>query len=333
VKILPGYDGEFGKIKFFEISERLQLLGQKTLFSIPSSDLPASVLFKNHVLKGTDPVESTDENHFSYSQFDSNFKRLRQSYFSAKETILNDLNPKQQKAVKYNKGPLLIVAGPGTGKTRTLTHKVAYFIHDKRVLPEEILAVTFTNKAAQEMNDRLRLLLAEATVMPLVTTFHSLCYKILKDQNKNKDVLSGWTIIDDHDRKTIVLDAIKLIENKGDDISTDPQSFLDKIILAKQQILDPNDDLQMLVDQSEIKTFQRVYKSYQYLLSIQNLLDYEEIIFRVVRLFETDKEIRETYQNRFKSIFVDEYQDINYAQYRLIKILSSPVESGSDKDI
>ncbi len=105
-------------------------------------------------------MESTDENHFSYSQFDSNFKRLRQSHFSAKETILNDLNPKQQKAVKYNKGPLLIVAGPGTGKTRTLTHKVAYFIHDKRVLPEEILAVTFTNKAAQEMNDRLRLLLA-----------------------------------------------------------------------------------------------------------------------------------------------------------------------------
>lgn len=333
VKILPGYDGEFGKIKFFEISERLQLLGQKTLFSISLSDLSTSVSFKNHVLKGTDPVETTSENHFSYSQFDSNLKRLRQSYFSAKETILNDLNTEQQKAVKYNKGPLLIIAGPGTGKTRTLTYKVAYFIHDKRVLPEEILAVTFTNKAAQEMNDRLRLLLTEATAMPLVTTFHSLCYKILKDQNKHKDVSSGWTIIDDHDRKTIVLDAIKLIENKGDDIATDPQPFLDKIILAKQQILDPNDNLQMLVDQSEIETFQRVYKSYQHLLSIQNLLDYEELIFRVVRLFETDKEIRETYRNRFKSIFVDEYQDINYAQYRLIKILSSPGESGSDKDI
>ncbi|MDP6682581.1 MAG: UvrD-helicase domain-containing protein [Desulfobacterales bacterium] len=333
VKILPGYDGEFGKIKFFETSERLQLLGQKTLFSIPTSDLSTAVSFKNHLLKGTDPVETTAENHFLYSQFDSNFKRLRQSYFSAKETILNDLNPEQQKAIQYNKGPLLIIAGPGTGKTRTLTRKVAYLIHDKRVLPEEILAVTFTNKAAQEMNDRLRLLLTEATAMPLVTTFHSLCYTILKDQNKNKDVSSGGAIIDDHDRKTIVLDAIKLIENKGDDIFTDPLLFLDKIILAKQQILDPNDDLQMLVDQSEIETFQRVYKTYQHLLSIQKLFDYEELIFRVVRLFETDKETRKTYQNRFKSIFVDEYQDINYAQYRLIKMLSTPVESESDKNI
>jgi len=333
VTILPGYDGQFGKIKFFETSERVHLLGQKTLFSTTSSDLSTAASFKNNLMKKTDSVEPTTKNNFSYSQLDSNFNRLRQSYFPAKETVLNDLNPDQQKAVQYTKGPLLIIAGPGTGKTRTITHKVAHFIHAKRVLPEEILAVTFTNKAAQEMNDRLRLLLAETTAMPLVTTFHSLCYKILIDQDQKKAVSSDWTIVDDRDRKAIVLDAIKLIENKGDDVATDPRTVLDKIIIAKQQILYPGDDLRMLVDQSEIETFQRVYRTYQHLLSIQNLLDYEELIFRVIRLFDRNKAIRETYQNRFKSIFIDEYQDINYAQYRLVKILSSPGESGSDKDI
>ncbi|MFQ5483766.1 MAG: UvrD-helicase domain-containing protein [Desulfobacterales bacterium] len=333
VKILPGYDGQFGKIEFFETSERLQLLGQKKLFNTASSDLSTADLFKNQLLKRTDSVKTNAENRFSYSRPDPNLKRLRQSCFPATETVLNDLNPEQQKAVQYTKGPLLIIAGPGTGKTRTLTHKIAHFIHAKRVLPEEILAVTFTNKAAQEMNGRLRLLLAETTDMPLITTFHSLCYKILVDQDNKNSVSYGGTIVDDRDRKEIVLDAIKLIENNGNDIAADQQTYLDKIILAKQQLLNPGDDLRMIVEQSEIDMFQRIYRAYQHLLLIQNLLDYEELIFRVIRLFERNKEMRETCQNRFKSIFIDEFQDINYAQYRLIKILSSPAKTGSDKDI
>ncbi len=309
IEISPGYDGEFGRVKIFSEDERDSLTGQKQLFvmqgaKIPKLKRPASVSMKGRlrVETGKNKEKTGKEN----------------------KNLLEGLNREQRMVVKHKGGPLLIVAGPGTGKTHTITHRIAYLIKERSVLPESILAVTFTNKAAIEMRDRLKRLIGAGRTIPLARTFHSLCLKILQEQEDRQN----YTVIDDEDRKFLISEAIKQGAKPGYPVSITRQYAIDAIISAKQQILEPDDNFETVIDKSKIKVFKEVYQTYQNILSAQCLYDYEDLIFRVVKCLESSRQLRRTYQDRFKYIFVDEYQDLNQGQYRIVKALAPP-----DKDI
>ncbi|MCG2830908.1 MAG: UvrD-helicase domain-containing protein [Desulfobacteraceae bacterium] len=301
VTVFPGYDGEYGKVKVFRQGEKEKLLGQKQLFVFPVSSAPANTT-----------VELP-----RHQKFCNIPKNPDQTKYSTQEKILDQLNKNQFKAVKHKKGPLLIVAGPGTGKTLTLTHRIAYIITERKVSIENILAVTFTNKAAQEMRDRLLLLMDGTKQLPEVTTFHSFCFKILKDLNNDKN----YTIIDDYDRKALIIEAIKQTKLKGVKVSIKPSDLLDMIISAKQNILSPQDNLKE-IKESETEGVSATYKEYQSILSTQKLYDYEDLIFNIVRLLESDVDFCRKCRDKYKYIFVDEYQDLNQGQYRIIRALT-----------
>ena len=223
--IYPGYDGEYGKIKIFEQGEREKLRGQKSLFVIPVSNLNKT---KNN--SKPQPRKSISNNIKTSAALGC----CPQPETEAKiDDIFSDLNTEQLKAVTYGGGPLLIIAGPGTGKTRTITHRMAYLIQEKGIDPENILAVTFTNKAAQEMRNRLNLFVKSSKSFPFVATFHSLCFKILNDQilknpgKNNADSIShlaphNFTIIDESDRKFMIGEAIRSVREDGIRISIQP---------------------------------------------------------------------------------------------------------------
>ncbi len=300
VEIIPGYDGEYGRIKIFNSHEREQLLGQKPLFSLPQQSAISEMDLSSYV-----PQQLPETTQL----------KLFKDYQSV--DIFSQLNDEQRRAVEYPGGPLLIVAGPGTGKTRTLTHRIAYLMMKKKVLTERVLAVTFTNKAAQEMRERLKGLMGDTRYLPLVATFHSFCYQILNEQNENpKD------IIDDAHRSILIAEALAYARKKGYQLSLKPKQILKHIIAAKQQILDPDEFEELNAADSQNKIIIDSYRTYQKMLSIQNLYDYEDLIFYVVRQFETDIKFCKKYQKQFQHVFVDEYQDLNHAQYRIIRALA-----------
>ena len=315
----PGYDGEFGKIKIFSHQERKKLLGQKELFfTTPSkSDLKKKTKYENKShqkiskqVRYTVHTEKVSEK----KDFYINKLRLERDVNPG----LFELNKEQNRAVEHEKGPLIIVAGPGTGKTRTLTHRIAYLIKYKEVLPKNILALTFTNRAAQEMRHRLKHLIKNSKQLPFVGTFHSLCFNLLNDHKNN-----GYVIVDEDDRKNIILDVIKHIEKNGDAVTEKPSTLLDWIVSAKQRITTPEEYADE-IDGSKKEIFLTVMKFYQNLLSIQGLCDYEDLIYKTVHLFEKDKKMVKKYRELYKFVFVDEYQDLNHGQYRLLKSIVPP---------
>ena len=317
VEIIPGYDGEYGRIKIFNSDEREQLLGQKILFSVPrqNSATPAmsQTIAPSPKASLAEPRELPPK------------KQLDLFTEPGTIDIFSQLNPEQRRAVEYTGGPLLIVAGPGTGKTRTLTHRIAFLMMKKKVSAHRVLAVTFTNKAAQEMRARLKGLMGDTRSLPLVATFHSFCYQLLNEQNENpKD------IIDDHHRGILIAEASAYVRKKGCRVSLKPGQILKHIIAAKQQILDPDEFEKMNAADSQKKIIADIYRTYQNMLAIQNLYDYEDLIFQVVRLFETDEKFCKKYQKQFQHIFVDEYQDLNQAQYRIVRALAPAKNSVKD---
>ena len=304
VTIFPGYDGEYGKVKIFRQGEKEKLLGQKQLFIIPeeTTSVAADTLVKPLTQQKICKIP----------------KKPDQTKYSKQKKKVAQLNKDQLKAVKHKKGSLLIVAGPGTGKTLTLTHRIAYIVTERKVSTNNILAVTFTNKAAREMRDRLLLLTDKTKKLPEVTTFHAFCFKILKDLNNDKN----YTIIDDYDRKALIIEAIKQAEIKGVKVSIKPSALLNMIVFAKQNILSPQDNLKE-INESETEELSAIYKEYQSILSIQGLYDYEDLIFNIVRLLESDTDFCKKYQDKYKYIFIDEYQDLNQGQHRIIKALTN----------
>ncbi|MDX2441232.1 MAG: UvrD-helicase domain-containing protein, partial [Desulfobacterales bacterium] len=306
ITLLPGYDGEFGKVKIFTQEEREKLSNQQSLFIYR----PSKKEFNKKEGKKTEKQK----------------KRKQSKTEKKKDNITSTLNKDQKKAVLHKKGPLIIMAGPGTGKTRTLTHRIAHLVKDNKVLPENILAVTFTNKAAVEMRERLEILIKGVKELPLIATFHSLCFKILQEQ-KNIPKLS---IIDDDERKSLVLEALKDIKKKGITINEKPQVFLDKVVYAKQQIIGPDDYIKDITGEKNAESFPLFYKVYQNLLATQKHCDFEDLIYMVVKMFENNDRIRKKYTDRFKFLFVDEYQDVNHGQYRIIKALAPPDSSNNN---
>lgn len=319
IEINPGYDGEYGKVKIFRRHERNQFIGQQPLFSIPS--------IESHTKKVANQKTKQSKKGFKADRkYPQGVEVENPANKKGSTDILGQLNKEQRKAVQYTGGPLMMVAGPGTGKTRTLTHRIAYLIGQKGIAPQNILAVTFTNKAAEEMRERLQILLVGVHQLPFVATFHAFCFKVLNDLNETKAEI----IIDDDNRKYLLSEAIRYVLNTGIQISLKTQSLLNKIIEAKQHILAPQDILKEPADEAEAKLVSEVYRTYQELLSIQGLNDYEDLIFKVVRLFETNYQVCRSYQDIYRHIFVDEYQDLNQGQYRIIRALAPPDNPNND---
>ncbi|MGD8844338.1 MAG: ATP-dependent helicase, partial [Desulfobacteraceae bacterium] len=230
------------------------------------------------------------------------------------------LNKEQQAAVEYTRGPLLICAGPGTGKTRTITCKMAALIEKHALSAEKILAVTFTNKAAQEMRDRLGAMLPNHTQLPLVATFHGFCWKLLKEFYEGE----AGAIVDEQGRRSIVGDAVEMAQSAGRTIALSTDALVEMIVQAKQQLLGPADNFPFVEKADHRSQLSEVYQRYQDLMTLQALYDFEDLLFRVVNVLVDDGALRKRVQKRFSYIFVDEFQDINDAQYRLLRALATP---------
>ena len=233
--------------------------------------------------------------------------------------ILAELNPAQKEAVEAINGPVLILAGPGSGKTRVITHRVAYLIRVVGVNPRSIMAVTFTNKAAREMEARLLQLVSGSVKDLTLGTFHAICARILRQDGKTIGIDPKYVIYDDDDQ-------ISLIKRSLQDLALDPKQFAPRALQsvisnAKSRMLTPSDYLQKGRSYFEEVT-QRVYERYQQLLTDGNALDFDDLLMKTVLLFRQDPEILSKYQARYMHIQVDEFQDTNLVQYELVKQLA-----------
>ena len=231
------------------------------------------------------------------------------------------LNPEQKEAVFHYEGPLLILAGAGSGKTRVLTHRVAWLIEEKQVNPWNIMAITFTNKAAGEMRDRVETMLGGALGGVWVATFHSTCVRILRRYIDRIGFGTNFTIYDGDDQKTIIKEICKRFQ-----IDTKlyrERFFMAAISAAKDELLLPDDYAKQVHGDTRKQKVAEVYREYQKQLRASNALDFDDLIFRTVELFQKDAEVLEQYQDRFRFIMVDEYQDTNTAQFKLVSLLAA----------
>ena len=235
-------------------------------------------------------------------------------------SIYDSLNPEQLAAVKHDRGPLLILAGAGSGKTRVLTHRIAYLISEKNVSPYQILAITFTNKAAKEMKERVEKTVGEESANIWVSTFHSTCVRILRRFIENIGYDRNFTIYDADDQKTLMKDVLKQLQI--DTKQMKEKAFLSAISSAKDELVSPEAYALTAYDFTA-KKISEVYREYQRRLKENNALDFDDLIVKTVELFRTNPDVLAYYQRRFRYIMVDEYQDTNTAQFQLIKLLAS----------
>ncbi len=300
-----GYDGEYGIVKLFDDDDREKFSSQFGMF-VGSAKKKIKATNKSKakidIVKEPAPKIEYYKNEFSVDKKET-----------AKDNdILSGLNEQQKEAVLCIDHPLVIVAGPGTGKTRTLTHRIAFLISEKKVEPENILAITFTNKAAEEMQARLIKLMNKGTAGKItIKTFHAFCTMVLREEAESAGLNPSFIICSEDDRKTLLKQSMPKQSEK------EVNQYLEKISSAKNQLLLP--------DTEELKNepdFVGVYKNYQTALQKNHTLDFDDLILNTVKLFETNEEVLKKYHNRFKWISVDEYQDINFAQYRLLKLLT-----------
>lgn len=235
------------------------------------------------------------------------------------------LNPMQQEAVFHTEGPVLILAGAGSGKTRVLTHRTAYLIEEKGVNPYNIMAITFTNKAAGEMKERIGDQVGYGSESIWVSTFHSTCVRILRRHIDRLGYDNNFTIYDTDDQKTLMKDICKRLEI--DTKIYKERSFLGAISSAKDELIDPTAFALSAVGDYHKQKQAEVYREYQAALKKNNALDFDDLIMKTVELLKTDAEVLDYYQERFKYIMVDEYQDTNTAQFELIRILASKYQN------
>ncbi len=244
--------------------------------------------------------------------------------FANTDNLLTGLNPEQRRAVITTDGPLLIQAGAGSGKTKTLTHRIAYILAKNLATPPEILAVTFTNKAAQEMRSRVARLLGFASdnrsFMPYMGTFHSICVRLLRRDADAINLATSFVIFDEADRLAAVKRVLRQL--MIDEKAFPARTLANLISSAKNELMTP-DEYAAVANQPTTQMAARVYPLYQRELRQANGLDFDDLINETVRLLETRPEIRRKWQDQFKYVMVDEYQDTNAAQYRLVKLLSN----------
>ena len=235
--------------------------------------------------------------------------------------IFKGLNAAQTEAVKITSGPLLILAGPGSGKTKTLTHRIAHLIANCGIKPDEILAVTFTNKAAKEMRSRLARLLERENswyFMPFMGTFHGICVKILRESGTAIQIDEKFVIYDESDRLGLVKRSMRDLNISDREVK--PQLAVAVISSNKNKMISSAEALDQARGQRQ-KLLAMIYERYEIMRQSANALDFDDLLLEVVRLFRTKPKVRALWQERFLHILVDEYQDTNYAQYQIVKML------------
>jgi DNA helicase II / ATP-dependent DNA helicase PcrA len=235
------------------------------------------------------------------------------------DKLLNGLNPEQQKAVKTLDGPLLLMAGAGSGKTRVLTHRIAYLMVEKGINPYNILAITFTNKAAREMRERIQKMMGGAADDIWISTFHSMCVRILRRDIDRLGFNRNFTILDSTDQQSVIKSILK--DKNMDPKKFDPRAILGTISSAKNELITPEEYAKTAGDYFSQKVSD-VYEEYQRRLRKNNALDFDDLIMTTINLFIRVPEVLEYYQRKFQYIHVDEYQDTNRAQYMLVKLLA-----------
>jgi superfamily I DNA/RNA helicase len=312
-----GYDGEYGRITVFSETDRQRLMGQQMLFSpdaVCAEEKPCRPLSSQLQSERPDQTGCADTGADTAEEDQAGRKRAQ-------------FNSEQQQAVTAANGAMLIVAGPGSGKTRTLTARVGHLMMERDIGADRILAVTFTNKAAAEMRHRLQRLLSDDQALPLVATFHGLCHRLLKEHRPGE----VFYIIDDKDRFFWMSEAIQAIVQTGQAVPFKPGQLIERIARYKQQMMGPDDIIRADTYRADNGIISLVYREYQKLLASQRLSDYDDLIREVVRLLEFDPDFRKACRARFCHIFIDEYQDVNFAQYRLVRALSPTV--GKDQNL
>ncbi|HVS79066.1 MAG TPA: UvrD-helicase domain-containing protein [Candidatus Saccharimonadales bacterium] len=242
------------------------------------------------------------------------------------DKLLEGLNAEQARAVQCTEGPLLILAGAGSGKTKTLTHRIAYILANHKATPFNILAVTFTNKAAGEMRSRVAALLGENPdnrgFMPYMGTFHSICVRLLRQDGEHGGIARNFVIWDEGDRQAAVKQAAR---TAGVDEKSFPARLLSSLISgAKNEMVSPAEYGESAEYSPATKAAAKVYPLYESLLKESSALDFDDLIGRTVQLLSSNKEIRDKWRSQFKYVMVDEYQDTNSAQYRLVRLLTGP---------
>ena len=233
---------------------------------------------------------------------------------------LDNMNEMQRQAIMHTQGPLLILAGAGSGKTRVLTHRTAYLIEELGVNPYNIMAITFTNKAAGEMRERIDDLVGYGSESIWVSTFHSTCVRILRRFIDRLGYDTNFTIYDADDQKTLMKDICKKLEI--DTKLFKEKMFLNVISSAKDEMIGPVEFENRAAGDYAKRKQAQVYTEYQKALKANNALDFDDLLFKTVELFKLDKEVLAYYQDRFKYIMVDEYQDTNTVQFEFIRQLA-----------
>jgi len=236
-----------------------------------------------------------------------------------KKNYLDDLNTAQKEAVTYVEGPLLVYAGAGSGKTKVITYKIAYLIDAIKILPSQILAVTFTNKAAQEMKERTEKIINEEIKDLYIGTFHSICARILRKEIKLIGFDSNFSILDEDDSMNVIKEIMK--DLNIDPKYVNPYEIKDRISKAKMNLINAEEFEKAKGDYFE-DIVSKVYNRYEKTLRTNNSLDFDDLIFFTIQILNENPQVLHYYQTKFRHILVDEYQDVNKMQYEFIKLLS-----------
>ncbi len=235
--------------------------------------------------------------------------------------LLGSLNPPQREAVTHDDGPLLVLAGAGSGKTRVITHRIAWLVQQCGVPVREILAITFTNKAAGEMRERISELIGPQSSGLWASTFHSACARILRIEHEAAGYDRAFSIYDDADQQRIMREILK--DENIDPKRLTPRAVLGRISAAKNELLHPRDLSEQAADEAE-QGMARLYQRYQDRLAANQAMDFDDLLMVAVEMLRRDPVVRERWQRRFRYVLVDEYQDTNHAQYWLVRILAEP---------
>lgn len=241
-------------------------------------------------------------------------------YQEIENSFLEGLNPEQKRAVLHDEGPLLILAGAGSGKTRVITVRIAYLVKIRRIRPSAILAITFTNKAAAEMKERIKSLIGDTAAHMWVGTFHSMFARILRRHGDLIGFDKNFTILDSDDQLKMIKEILSTL-NLNDKIFV-PRSILGEISKAKNELLSPEDYEKEAGSDYRKQTVAKIYRQYREKLKQNNAMDFDDILYYAVKLLKDHQDVLSYYQEQFRYILVDEYQDTNHAQYRLILLLA-----------
>ena len=303
IYIKEGFDGEFGIIKVFHDDDIKALKSQDSLFgNFYELKTPPKRKLINFDLEEFHKLKEKQEKDITEPQ-----KNQKDMKFEG-SNLLENLNPEQKKAVEHFEGSALIIAGPGTGKTRVIAVRIAHLIKKKKIKPENILAITFTNKASEEMKNRVQNLLDEKNAEQVtISTFHAFGYNFLKQNIHKTGRKENFSIIDEDDKKRMISQNFQIEKKKIGEISN--------------QITKSKQDLKETKDISD-KDFREIFSNYETILKEQNLFDLDDLIYQTVRIFKKNSEILSRTQKEFQWILIDEFQDINFAQYKMIRFLA-----------